>query len=72
MFYFKLNNILKFGLIDKNDAKNLGDDDKYWYLHKSKVMNKKNAFIAIVQLLRKMAKLRGYKGINAMDVASNL
>ena len=29
MFYFKLNNILKFGLIDKNDAKNLGDDDKY-------------------------------------------
>ena len=35
-------------------------------------MNKKNAFIAIVQLLRKMAKLRGYKGINAIDVASNL
>ena len=29
MYNFKLNNNLKFGLIDKNDAKNLGDDDKY-------------------------------------------
>jgi hypothetical protein len=34
-------------------------------------MNKKNAFIAIVQLPRKMAKLRGNKGISAMDVVNN-
>lgn len=40
--------------MDKNNAQNLSKSYHCWIKLKSKVLNKKNAFIVIVQLPRKM------------------